>query len=137
VQSLGLLHTPGLWRVLSGLALLWLAVVFGRTLHHAQVPLIQRVASASDPALPPELCRYTRRLTAVWCGYFTSAAALTFIAAASSTAGYALEWTGTLIWSGTIALFVGEHWLRPRLFPGRTFPGLWQQVRDTWSVWHP
>ena len=136
MQSLGFLDAIVSWRVLSGLALLWLALVFGRTLRHAQVPLIQRVATVSDPALAPELRRYTRRLTAVWCAYFTSAAVLSFIAAATSTAGHALEWTGTLIWSGTIALFVGEHWLRPRLFPGRRFPGLWQQLRDTWSVWH-
>jgi hypothetical protein len=36
-----------------------------------------------------------------------------------------------------VLLFVGEHWLRPRLFPGHRFPGLVQQLRDTWSVWHP
>ncbi len=45
--------------------------------------------------------------------------------------------TGAWVWAGSAVLFVGEHWLRPRLFPGQTFPGLVQQLRDTWSVWHP
>lgn len=91
--------------------------------------MIERVARVSDPALAPELCRYTRRLTAVWCAYFVATAV--WLVAAKPPADDA----AMLIWLGTGLLFVGEHWLRRRLFPARRFPGLRQQLRDTLHVW--
>jgi uncharacterized membrane protein len=127
-----------LWRMVSGLGLLWLAIFFARTLRTGQVPLIQRIARASDAALAPELCRYTRRLTAIWSAHFGAAAALILFAATrSSPGGTPFDWAGSIVWSGTFVLFVGEHRLRRHLFPAKKFPGLWQQVQDTWSVWHP
>ena len=117
------------WRAVPVAVLVWLAIFFGQTLRTGQVPLIERIARASDPGLPPELCRYTRRLTALWCAYFIVAALL------SLTARLPLGWAGAFIWLGTIVLFVGEHRLRAHLFPGRKFPGLVQQLRDTWNVW--
>lgn len=125
------LHDGVLWRGLSFLMLGWLAVFFGRTLRSGQVPLIEQIARVSDPAMTSPLRRYTRRLTAVWCGYFAIAALL------SAFVGHALQGTGLLVLLGSAVLFVGEHWLRPHLFPGQAFPGLVQQVRDTWAVWHP
>lgn len=120
-----------LWRALSVLVLLWLAYFFGRTLRRGATPLIERIATVSDPEMTPPLRRYTRRLTGIWCAYFVVAALL------SAAAGpYPLQ-AGAWVWAGTAVLFVGEHWLRPRFFPGRAFPGLAQQLRDTWSVWHP
>ncbi|HZY15735.1 MAG TPA: hypothetical protein VFE74_03855, partial [Ramlibacter sp.] len=62
------------WRVASLLALGWLAWFFGRTLRAGQEALITRIARVSDPDLPPALRRYTRRLTALWCGWFVLAA---------------------------------------------------------------
>lgn len=118
-----------LWRAASALMLGWLAIFFGRTLRAGQLPLIERIARVSDPAMSGELRRYTRRLTAVWCAYFAFAALLSVIL------GHSMVRTGVLVWAGTVVLFVGEHWLRPRLFPGRAFPGLLQQIRDTLSVW--
>jgi uncharacterized membrane protein len=125
------LDGAGWWRILSVLVLAWLAFFFGRTLRAPEVPLIERIARVSDPALPPPLQRYTRWLTAIWCAYFVLAALLTMTAVSSSFS------SGLWVWGGTAILFAGEHWLRPRLFPGHTFPGLVQQVRDTWSVWKP
>ena len=116
-------------RYLPPLVLLWLAVFFGRTLRSGATPLIERIARHSNPALPAALCRYTRRLTALWCAYFVVAALLT----ATTPLGYA--YVGLVVWTGTVVLFVGERWLRPWLFPGEVFPGLMQQLRDTWSVW--
>lgn len=116
-------------RFVAPLVLLWLAVFFGRSLRPGAMPLIERIARQSTPSLPETLRRYTRRLTALWCVYFVVAAVLT------ASTGLA---TGTLslaVWAGSAVLFVGERWLRPQLFPGEVFPGLAQQVRDTWSVW--
>jgi uncharacterized membrane protein len=119
------------WRAVSFLMLGWLAFFFGRTLWPGQEPLITRIARVSDPALPAELLRYTRRLTAVWCAWFVLAALL------GLAFGPSIVWLGALVWAGTALLFVGEHWLRPRLFPGHDFPGLRQQLRDTVRVWRP
>ena len=111
------------------LCLLGLAVFFGRSLRYGATPLIERIARQSKPVLTPAVGRYTRRLTALWSAYFAAAAALT------ATADLAWSTLGTMVWAGTLALFVGERWMRPWFFPGETFPGLVQQVRDTWSIW--
>ena len=116
-------------RYLPPLVLLWLAFFFGRTLRPGATPLIERIARRSNAALPVALCRYTRRLTAIWCGYFVIAAVLT----ATANVGYGP--VSLAVWSGTVVLFVGERWIRPRLFPGEVFPGLVQQLRDTLSIW--
>lgn len=129
------LSWPGVataWRALSFLALGWLAVFFGRTLLPGQVPLIEQIARVSNPEPSAKMKRYTRRLTALWSAYFviTALFALFVIRSSSFSAG---PWVGL----GSVAFFVGEHWLRRRLFPHEIFPGLAQQVRDTWTVWHP
>lgn len=119
-----------MWHVVSALILAWLAAFFGRTLLSGQTPLIERIARVSDPVLPPELRRYTRKLTVIWCAYFVAASLLTLWDALP------VGWAGALVLAGSLALFVGEHLARPHLFPGKTFPSMWQQVRDTWRVWH-
>lgn len=118
-------------RHLPPLILLWLAFFFGRTLRAGRTPLIERIARRSNPTMPEALCRYTRRLTAVWCIYFVAAATL------AASAGLSYRSLSIAVWSGTLVLFVGEHLIRPRLFPGEVFPGLVRQIRDTWSVWRP
>ncbi len=119
-----------LWCVVQVSVLGWLANFFGRTLRKGRIPLIEQIACMSDPHMTCELRCYTRRLTGIWCGYFIFAALLPL------TADALLAWTGVLIWAGSTVLFIGEHWLRPHLFPGHVFPGLTQQLRDTWRVWH-
>ena len=95
------------------------------------MPLIERIARRGKPLLSAALCRYTRKLTAIWCLYFVVAALLTLAAhAGMSPFGFGVAAASTL-------LFVGEYWIRLRLFPGESFPGLAQQVRDTVSVWRP
>jgi uncharacterized membrane protein len=119
-----------MWHVVAALVLAWLAAFFGRTLLSGQTPLIERIARVSDPVLAPELCRYTRRLTMIWCAYFVAASLLSLFDA------FPAAWAGALVLAGSLVLFAGERLARPYLFPGKTFPGLWQQVRDTWRVWH-
>ena len=112
------------------MVLVWLAYFFGRTLRTGNTPLIERFARVSTPKMTPALCRYTRRLTGIWCAYFLVAAVVSLVA------NNATVWTGLCIWIGSAALFIGEHRLRPKFFPGQEFPGLVQQVKDTWHVWH-
>jgi uncharacterized membrane protein len=115
--------------------LLWLALVFGRTLRRGATPLIERIARRGKPAMSPALCRYTRWLTGLWCAYFVIAAA---IAAFDTVAGvHAYARASLVAWGGTVLLFVGERWIRPLIFRHESFPGLVQQLRDTWSIWRP
>ena len=129
MQFLGGLDEAVLWRAVPVLLLGWLAIFFGRTLRAGHVPLIEQVARVRDPALTPALCRYTRRLTAIWSAYFAAAALL------STVVKLPFWWAGGLVWLGVIGLFVGEHRLRSRLFPGHSFPSLTQQLHDTVSIW--
>ncbi len=117
------------WRAIAPVMLGWLLFFFARTLLPGREALITRIARIGDPALPPQLCRYTRRLTAVWCAYFLAAAVFSVLGGQSPVV------TGLMIWAGTIVLFVGEHWLRPLFFPGHPFPGLRQQLKDTLRAW--
>jgi uncharacterized membrane protein len=113
------------------LVLLWLAFFFGRTLRAGATPLIERIARQGKPALSLALCRYTRVLTVVWSAYFVLAAAL------SVTARFGVEQSSVGVTAASTLLFVGEYWVRRRLFPHEFFPGLVQQIRDTVSVWRP
>ena len=122
-------------RFLPPLLLLWLAFFFGRTLRCGATPLIEQIARRSSPTLSPRLRRYTRRLTAIWCAYFIAAAIATALSHITGAGGYARLSLG--LWSATVLLFVGERWLRPLFFPGESFPGLRQQLHDTWSIWRP
>jgi len=115
-------------------ALLWLAIFFGRTLRHGDMALIERICRRSISTPSARLCRYTRRLTAIWTGYFILAAAIAALLAASP-GGLRAGRFGVAVWGGTVVLFVGEWLWRRALFPGVVFPDLVQQVRDTWSVW--
>ncbi len=121
-------------RYLSPIVLLGLAWFFGRTLRSGHTPLIERIARRSTAILSDALCRYTRRLTAIWCGYFVGAASLSAMVGWSS-GGAAFSRVGLVVLAGSVLLFVGERWLRPLIFPHEVFPGLLQQARDTWSVW--
>ena len=124
LAGVGLRHLPTL-------ALIWLAVFFGRTLRRGEMPLIERVARIGKPSLSAPLCRYTRGLTALWCAYFVVAAVL------AAHAGWRLEQAGVGIAAVSALLFAGEHRVRRLIFPGEWFPGLTQQVRDTVAVWRP
>ena len=130
MSFLASLDAAAIWRAVSLIALLWLAIFFGRTLRPNQTPLIERFARVSIPDMSPKFRTYTRRLTGIWCAYFVVAAV------ASVAANFAPVSTGVFIWLGTIVLFVGEHSLRPLFFPAQKHPGLLQQIRDTWQVWH-
>jgi uncharacterized membrane protein len=75
--------------------------------------VIERLARLTDPELPPEAIRYTRRVTQVWCGFFVLNGLIAL--------GTAL-WASERVWalySGLIAyllmgLLMGGEWLLRR-----------------------
>jgi uncharacterized membrane protein len=129
VQFLEWIRSADPWRVIPVVALGWLAYFFGRTLRAGRVPLIERIARIGIPELPLALCRYTRRLTTLWCMYFVVAGLLSLF----GPLPHGL--TGLVVALGALVLFVGEHRLRSILFPGQDFPSLGQQIRHTMIVW--
>lgn len=119
-----------LWQFLSAVMPMWMLMVFGNSLRHGRTPLIERIARVSTPTMPMALCRYTRRLTGIWCFYFLVVALTALLIEHSSV------WISGLLWLSAVGLFIGEHWLRPKMFPGHVFPGLLQQIRDTRYALH-
>jgi uncharacterized membrane protein len=58
------------------LALLWM---FARTLRRGREPLVTGIARRVRGDLPPEVARYTRRVTAAWCAFFAGMAATSLL----------------------------------------------------------
>jgi hypothetical protein len=66
-DSLGANAVAGLAHAGAYLALLW---YFGRSLRAGREPLITRVAHRIHGSVPPDMARFTRRLTLAWCAFF-------------------------------------------------------------------
>lgn len=99
----------------AGISLALLAL-FGLSLR-TPPPIAERIARLRRPNLPEEAVRYTRRVTEVWCVYFTINAAISaWTALAASREVWAL-YNGFLVYLAMGALFGGEWLLRRHLFP--------------------
>jgi len=94
-----------------------LGCAFASTLRPGATPLITALAARAHGTMTPVKALYTRRVTALWAGYFGVMVVL-------SLALYA--WAPWWLWSlfanlatpvAAIGLFTGEHWLRYRLHP--------------------
>lgn len=65
-------HFPSLFFVEHAGVNLLLALVFGRTLRAGSEPLVTRFARVLHTTLPPEVIRYTRRVTIAWTLFFAT-----------------------------------------------------------------
>ena len=86
-----------------------LAMVFGASLLPGRDPLISRFARMEQGVLPPDLDRYTRRLTWIWASLFT---AMAMTALALALFGSVTAWstfTNLVAYALVTALFAGEH----------------------------
>ncbi|EAM7299168.1 DNA gyrase subunit B [Salmonella enterica subsp. enterica serovar Give] len=70
--------------------------VFGGSLWTA-MPLVERLARLRKPNLPPAGMRYTRKVTVVWCGFFTGNGAMALFTVLH---GDMHLWT---LWNGMVA----------------------------------
>jgi uncharacterized membrane protein len=97
------------------LLLLWF---FARTLRPGREPLVTQMARYEHDTLPPDIERYTRRLTWAWCIYFAGIALtslLLFALAPLST----WSWFANLLNIPLLLLmFVAEYAYRLLRFPG-------------------
>ena len=118
-----------IWRLITAFAMVWLAIKFGLTMRKGHIPLIEQIARVGKPNLSPSLCLYTGRLTFAWCVYFLLSVPFLFLGDISQLA------KGFSIGLCSLAFFLGEHWVRPYIFPEEKFPSISQQIKDTWIVW--
>jgi uncharacterized membrane protein len=86
-----------------------LAAWFGKTLLPGEEPLISWFASLERGELEPELARYTRRLTAVWCAFFAAMAVLSAALALLADAETWSLYTNGVNYALMALLFVGEY----------------------------
>lgn len=115
--------------------LCWL---FARTLRRGRTPLITRFVELAEGPPPPDVARYTRRLTAAWAwllGLITLAnTTLALVAVPDGVLarlGYPLPWAvsqerwslfANLLTYGVVAVFfLGEYAYRQRRFPDRPY----------------
>lgn len=117
-----------IWRLISSVTLLCMAIRFGRTLQSGCVPLIEQIARVSAVQLTADLVRYQKILTAIWCAYLVLSSLFVLISTPTLAVG------GALIGLCSVLLFWGEHWLRPYFFTTEKFPSLMCQLRDTIQV---
>ena len=112
-----------------------LALAFAVTLRDGATPLITALARSVHRLFTPAMARYTRRLTAVWAGYFVAMIALSVALYAAAPWPWWSLFGNVLTPLAALALFVGEHALRYRRHPEferltlRDAAAAWQRLR--------
>ena len=109
---------PGLLFMIQYLAMqIGLGGLFGFTLIGARVPLVTRFARIVHGTLPPEIERYTRRVTLVWTLFFVLMGSIaTALYFGSSTAHWSV-FVNLLTPLFLGVMFVGEYFVRRLSFP--------------------
>jgi len=108
---------------------LLLLVVFGRTLLRGREPLITAIGQTARGPLSATMCRYTRRLTQLWCLVFAImviwSAVLPWLKQPELW-----SWFTNVINYGIVgAIFVGEFALRKKLFANHDHPDFLEYLR--------
>jgi uncharacterized membrane protein len=96
-------------------------LTFARTLRPGREPLITRYCRIDIGRLPDRIRGYTRRLTLLWAilmGTLTLEAAALPLLGHTNWLGIACGLNGGLM----IAIFLGEHWVRRRVFADPSVP---------------
>jgi len=95
----------------------FLCVLFGLTLRRGHEPLITRFARLEHDVLPPQVERYTRRLTVLWTLFFAAMAAITVaLWLLASRTAFSL-FVNVVNWVLLAAFLVGEYLYRRMRFP--------------------
>src|SRR5262245_31544114 len=95
----------------------FLCVFFGLTLRRGREPLITRFARLEHDVLPPQVARYTRRLTVLWTLFFAAMAAIT-VALWLGASGTAFSlFVNVINWVLLAAFLIGEYLYRRMRFP--------------------
>jgi len=94
-----------------------LAAIFAASLRAGREPVISVFAKLEQGALPPELVRYTRRLTQIWCALFIGMAAVALgLAMFASLAAWSL-FSNVVCYALVAFLIAAEYAWRRLRFP--------------------
>ncbi|OHV10554.1 hypothetical protein [Kushneria phosphatilytica] len=100
------------WPVLINLGL---AGLFAASLRPGSMPLIERIARRSEPELPASGVRYTRRVTALWCGFFVFNTLMALMTGLWGSRDIWLQYNGGISYLLTGVLMMGEWCVRRRV----------------------
>jgi len=90
---------------------------FARTLLPGREPLVTAIARFMHGTIPPEVERYTRRVTVAWCGFFAGMAAASIALAAFAPVPVWSLFSNVLSYPLVGLMFAGEYAIRRRRFP--------------------
>jgi uncharacterized membrane protein len=108
---------------------LLLALVFGLTLQAGRESLVTALARRVHGTLTPAMAAYSRKVTAVWTGYFLAMATLSLVLYAAAPFEAWAAFANLVTPLAILFLFVGEYLLRYRLHPEFERATLAQAVR--------
>jgi uncharacterized membrane protein len=111
----------GLPQVLGYLGLLWF---FGRTLVSGREALITRFARFIHGEIPPEIERYTRQITILWCGFFVSMLVVSVSLFTLVSTDAWLFFANVLNMPLLVGVFIAEYVYRSFRFPDWPYPSL-------------
>ena len=94
-----------------------LGCAFAITLRRGTTPLVTALAARENGPMTPVKALYTRRVTAVWVGYFFAMVALSLALYAAAPWWLWSLFANLVTPVAAVALFVGEYRLRYRLHP--------------------
>jgi len=104
-------------------------------------PLIERFARLDFPELPPEIKRYTRKLTVVWAGFFAFNIVICLWLALWGDDSLWATYNGLIVYLLIGALVLGEYVWRHLRFPHLEIPSLLQTtrniIRNGHKIWNP
>ena len=113
-DSLGANALAGLAHAGAYLALLW---YFGRSLRAGREPLITRVAHRIHGSVPPDMARFTRRLTVAWCAFFAGQILVSALLLAFAPHDVWSMFVNLLDLPLLALMFVAQHVYRALCFP--------------------
>jgi uncharacterized membrane protein len=73
---------------------------------------IERIARMREPQLPPRAIAYTRRVTQIWCGFFTVNGAIALYTALYASSAHWSLYNGFIAYILIGLLFAGEYCVR-------------------------
>ncbi|NKZ98821.1 hypothetical protein GTA07_13595 [Rhodococcus hoagii] len=111
---LGLSDSPALLRWYPVLISAFMLGLFGSSLLHG-MPVAERLARLSDPALPPRAVRYTRQVTQAWCLFFLLNGLISAALTLWAPMGWWTLYNGVIAYAAMGVLFALEWLIRQRV----------------------
>jgi uncharacterized membrane protein len=115
-----------------------LGAYFVFTLRPGKTAIITRMASLVRKSMNDEVRAYTRKVTAIWVGYFFGMAGLSITLFVSGlVTGNMMAWSilsNALTWPAVAILACGEYIVRRKRFPNDEHMSLWENLKMSAKV---